>query len=490
MSDSRYIFRGSIINMAGMALRTALSPLALLLPRFFPPELFGVFVSLRSLITVCRQLFGFEFKRGLAWWIPRRQAEGELRNTAVWSALAFAGICSTIGSLLLFIAFVFFGGFIPEALRRVSPVFLLVCLASIPGMVALDCACGCMDGIRRPKYSALYGNSLSIGLLPIFAILMQFLRVPYPLALSIFVANWLCALIVLWRMKEFFPTGCEKAGLFPERRLLEYSVPLAFSNWALSGLNNMDLWLVAWLIGPSEAGIYGVMLMLSDGVRKVRQSYDPLIVPVVSRMEARTIREKLPEVLTYSAHMVSSLQLIVALFLACFYREILSISGSQFTKFGTAFIMLVSSNLAGGFSGISYQALLGLGKSSMLFKLNLAMLGLASAAGVILVPSYGLTGAACLALLVAILQAVVLFYLQTRIHGKWPYKRDFLVNATWIGGFIVASSLTASWFAETSLLLRTSVFFLFITCLGAWAFVVRKTFIPKDATKPMAEDQQ
>jgi hypothetical protein len=52
MSDSRYILRGSLINMTGMALRIALSPIALLLPRFFSQNIFGVFVALRSLLSV------------------------------------------------------------------------------------------------------------------------------------------------------------------------------------------------------------------------------------------------------------------------------------------------------------------------------------------------------------------------------------------------------------------------------------------------------
>ncbi len=466
--------------MAGMVLRTALSPLVLLLPRFFPPAIFGAFVSLRSVISVCRQLFSFGFKRGLAWWIPRRQAEGGLRSAAVWNAMLFAVACGVIGSVLLGMAFLFFDDRMPEDLRRIPPALLLVCLASIPGMVALDCACGCMDGIRKPQYNAFYGSSLSIGLLPVFAILMFFLKIPHSLAWGLFAANWLCALIVLWRMKEFFPPGLSDAGFIPERRLLEYSAPLALGNWASAGLSSMDLWLVAWLIGPSEAGVYGVMQMLANGVRKVRESYDPLIVPVVSGMEERSIREKLPEVLTYSAHMVSSLQLAVALFLACFYREILSISGAQFANYGTAFILLTASNLAGGFSGISYQALLGLGKSSLLLKQNIALMGLMAAGGSLLVPAYGMTGAALLSLFVTVLQAVILFCLQTRIHGQWPYKKDFLVNLAWVGGFIAVSSLAAPWFSRTSLQWRAGVFILLAAGLCAWAFVVRKSFIPRE----------
>lgn len=478
MSDSRYILRGSLIHMAGMGLRTALSPVALLLPRFFPPAVFGAFVALRSLIMVCRQLFSLGFKPGLAWWIPRRQAEGGSRPQDVWNAVLFAAAWSVIAAALLGMVFLFFSERMPEELRRIPSALLLICLAAVPGMAVLDCACGSMDGVRQPKYSALYGNSLYVGLVPVLAIALHWAGVPFALGAGFFAVNWLCALAVLRRMWSLFPMERGAGGGFPERRLLDYSLPLAFSNWASTGLLNLDLLLVAWLVGPAEAGIYGIMQMLAAGVRKVRESYDPLIVPVVSGMKTDTLQEKLPEVLTYSAHMVSSLQLAVALFLVCFSREILSISGEAFTRYGAAFVLLTAANLVGGFSGLAYQALLGLGKSSMLLKQNLVILGLAAVAGFLLIPSRGIAGAALLALSVALLQTIVLYYQQTRVHGRWPYRSDFFVNAAWTGGFIVVSILAAHWIAGASLGARACAFLLLGACLGTWAVIVRKSFIP------------
>jgi O-antigen/teichoic acid export membrane protein len=482
MSDSRYIFLGSLVHMAGMGLRTALSPLALLLPHFFPPRIFGMFVSLRALINVCRQLFSLDFKRGLAWWIPRQHAEGGGSSQAAWNAIRFIIAFGAAGALLLGALLRLFDSQMPEDLRHIPPGLLWICLASIPGMVALDAASGCMDGIRKPKYSALYGNSLSIGLMPVLAILLHLIGIPNGLSWGLFAANWLCAIIILERMRTLFPKEKGEAQYLPERRLLDYSIPSALNNWVSMGLINIDLWLVAWWIGPTEAGIYGVMQMLATGVRKVRQSYDPLIVPVVSRMEPDTLKEKLPEVLTYSTHLVSSLQLGIALFIVCFYREILSISGAQFARFGTAFILLTASNLAGGFSGISSQALLGMGKSSMLLRQNLIISAVALAAGSFLVPMWGMTGAALLALFISVLQTAILFHLQMRLHGGWPYKKGFLVNAAWIGGFVLTSSIAAPWIAEAGLGMRGALFLAAGGALGTWVVIVRSSFLP-------AEDQ-
>jgi hypothetical protein len=102
------------------------------------------------------------------------------------------------------------------------------------------------------------------------------------------------------------------------------------------------------------------------------------------------------------------------------------------------------------------------------------------AAGYLLLPSFGMTGAAILSLLMRILQTVVQFYLQARLHGRWPYKKDFYVNAAWACGFIVLTLLAAPWFSGASLLMRVGVFFLVAAGLGAWAYTVRESFIPAE----------
>jgi hypothetical protein len=55
----------------------------------------------------------------------------------------------------------------------------------------------------------------------------------------------------------------------------------------------------------------------------------------------------------------------------------------------------------------------------------------------------------------------------------------------WVGRFITITLLAAPWFSGASLLMRAGVFFLVAAGLGAWAYTVRKSFIPAEV--PLVE---
>lgn len=479
MSDSLFILRGSVINMIGMAIRAALSPLMMVIPRFFAQDIFGLFVFLRSLLSVFQQILGLGLGQGMAWWIPLRKREGRLSNGEIWGVMVFAVLCSTVGSGLLLGIFLVFKDHLPAVCRNAPLVFLCICFATIPGMVALTTACGCMDGIRKPVYRAFFSQSLALGLIPILILAFLFVGIPDALAWGLFGANWLCAVIVVWQMRSFFPRGSDKLDLVPERSLFNYSVFLSFGRWVTSGLVNLDLWLVVFFLGASDAAIYGIMLMLSNSIRSVRRSYEPMIVPVVSGLEPEGLRSKLPVILNYVTHMISSLQLVVAIFITCFYRELLSISGQQYSQYPTVFLILVAANLVEGFYSASTQVLFGLGKSPDMLKVRLIVLGFAIASGLALVTRYGMAGAAATSLLIGIVNAAILFYMQADICGKWPYQKIFYVNGALIAVFIVVSLSVAPLLPQTGLLLRFCVFVLLTICLGSLAYGARKSFIPR-----------
>lgn len=477
-SDSLFILRGSLLNMAGLALRMAVSPLMLFVPRFFQQDVFGVFVALRSLISVSQKILGLGLAQGLVWWIPGRAGDDGLINGAVRGIVVFTTLTSLVGSMFLFAGLLLFRDLLPEILKSAPPVFLCVCLLSIPGITALTTACGCMDGIRKPEYRAFFAQSLSVGLIPILIFTLHFLGIPDSLAWSLFLANWLCAAFVLWRVWESFPAARRETRIVPDRNLLGYSLGQSLGEWVAAALSNIDFWLVAFMLGSSESAVYGVMLMLARGVSAVRRSYEPLIVPVVSGMRPEMIAKKLPEVLAYVTHMICSKQLAVALFLACFQRELLSISGPQYAGHPMIFLVLLSSNLVAGLQSATSQSLLGMGEVSAVLKVRAALLVLAVASGIPLVWNYGMAGAALTSLLTGIAGSLTLLVLQSRICGKWIYRKKFFLDAALQGVFIFAAWWAEECFPDSGFLSRVNVFLLAAALFGAVAFIARRTFIP------------
>lgn len=479
MSDSRFMLRGSLINLAGLALRIALSPLMLFLPRVFAQELFGLFVVLRSLVGACQEALGPGLGQGLAWRLPRREQGCEFRNGAVWGVVSLALLCGLAGAVLLLVAFLGFREMLPTVLRDAPGWFVGICLASLPGMLVLRTACGAMDGIRRPAYRAFLAQSLAVGLVPVLALGFFLVGVPEALAWSLFGASWLCALVVVWRLRREFPLGTDAVALVPERELLSYVAQLSLGNGVQALLRGLDLWLVAWLLGSSEAAVYGVMLMLANGIRVVARSYEPMIVPVVSGASSPGREGRLPTVLAYVQHVIASVQLVVAVFLVCFQRELLAISGPQYAAYPQVFVMLVATSLVAGFHGVSAQVLLGLGRSADVLKARLAMLGLAVGVGMVLVPRHGLAGAAGMSLAVGMAHAATLLVLQSRILGRWPDGgRGFCVSMALLAGFALSAFVSAPLLAQADLAFRAGLFLALVAGLGLPAYLARRSFLP------------
>lgn len=479
MSDSQFMLRSSLINLAGLALRIALSPLMLFLPRFFAQDLFGLFVVLRSLVGACQEALGPALGQGLAWRLPQRGQGREFRNGAVWGVVLLALLAGLAVAALLLAAFLAFRGMLPSALRDAPGGFVGICLASLPGLLVLHAACGAMDGIRRPAYRAFLVQSLAVGLVPVLALGFFLLGVPDALAWSLFGAGWCCAMIVAWRLRREFPLGAEAIVVVPERGLLSYVAHLSLGNGAQALLRGLDLWLVGLLLGRSEAAVYGVMLMLASGVLVAWRSYEPMIVPVVSGASLPGRGGSLPTVLAHAQHLIASAQLAVAVFLVCFQRELLAISGPQYAAYPRVFVMLVVASLAAGFHGVAAQVLLGLGRSATVLKVRLAMLGLAVVLGMALVPRHGLAGAAGMALVVGVAHAATLLVLQSRILGRWPDGgRGFCVNVALLAGFALAAALSAPFLAQAGLAFRAGLFMVLAVGLGVPAYLARRSFVP------------
>ncbi|MBN1471730.1 MAG: oligosaccharide flippase family protein [Syntrophaceae bacterium] len=480
MSETRFIFRGSFINMSAMILRIIISPLMLIVPRLFNQEMFGIFISMQSFCTTLATILGLSIHSGLTWWIPKQSTtEGQTART-VWKWLLIV-LCLSAGFVLL-TALVLPAGkaWIPSGFEQVTPWFYAICLFSVPGSVALSYGSACLMGIRKPQYRATWEQFLSFSLIPILAIGLWPTGLPNALAWSLFGAKWICAAAILAYLAKHFPPRFERSLTALDQSLLRYSLPVAFARLVANVITQIDLWMVLFFLGPASAAVYGIMRMLADGVAKVRLSYDPLIVPVVSRLESNNQREKLRDVLSYTVRMVSMIQIAVAATLACFPKELLSIAGAQYSADLFAFLILLSGRLVNGIGELSSQVVYGLGESALILRRNVITLLFAMPAGLMLIPRYGLLGAAMTSFLMISVQCLQVIVLQTRLTGRWLYKLELAPQMLCLFGFIGAVFLVQSRFALFPLAWRIPIYLVLMIAWGTWAYKERKNIIPSE----------
>jgi O-antigen/teichoic acid export membrane protein len=461
-----------------MILRIIISPLMLIVPRLFNQEMFGIFISMQSFCMTLATILGLSMGSGITWWIPKQSTTKEQRARTVWKWLLILLFLS--GGFIFLAVFVLSSGkaWIPTGFEHVTLGFYTICLFSVPGSVVLGYGSACLMGIRKPQYRAIWDQFLSLSLIPILAIALWPTGISNALAWSLFGAKWICAIVILAYLANNFPPSLERGITAVDQSLIRYSLPVAFARLVANLITQIDLWMVLFFLGPASAAVYGIMRMLADGITKVRLSYDPLIVPVVSHLESNDQREKLRDVLSYTVRMVSMIQIFVAVTLACFPKELLSIAGAQYSVDLFAFLILLSGRLVSGIGEISSQVIYGLGESALMLRRNVITLLFTSTAGLMLIPQYGLLGAAMTSFLMTGVQSLQVIVIQTRLTGRWLYKRELAPHALCLFGFIGTVFFVQSGFALFPLFWRIPIYLALMTALGIWAYTERKNLIP------------
>jgi O-antigen/teichoic acid export membrane protein len=253
------------------------------------------------------------------------------------------------------------------------------------------------------------------------------------LPLGLVVANVAGAVVFAYVVRRQFPEMRWALRLGVPSTLFRYSLPLGFSEVVVSFLLRTDLWMVLVLLGPADAGVYAVMVTISNGLRTIRQSYNPILLPVVAGMETARLKTDLKAVYSYCVAMVTLIQLAIGGFIVLFPEETMLLAGRSFVIKPEVLGILLFGNLMSGMFGLSAAVINGLGKSRFMLMLNAVSLAFALVANYLLIPPLGILGAALSTVLFQVMHATWMNVYLVRM-GLWPYKRSLLVQ----GGFILA----------------------------------------------------
>jgi len=239
--------------------------------------------------------------------------------------------------------------------------------------------------------------------------------------------------------------------------------------------------MILLLLGPRPAAVYGIMVMLSNGVKAIRQTFDPLIVPVVARMTTAERGAGLRQVHSYAVNVVTSLQLVAAWGVLFFSGELLSIAGREYSIEPGALSILLAGNLINGFFGFNGQILVGLGRSKLPLCFNIVAIAVNAAANLALIPRLGLAGAAIGTNIAYLVQCGLMWYAQRRLTGVQVYERHLVANGALIVLFGSSVFALQDRVLACSVVERSLGFAAVLAVMGILFFFKRDTFSARTA---------
>jgi O-antigen/teichoic acid export membrane protein len=224
---------------------------------------------------------------------------------------------------------------------------------------------------------------------------------------------------------------------FPSRALLRFSLPLASTDFFMSFAYRFDLILLGRYSGIHEVEIYSVIVMISNTLRSLRQSFDGIMLSVFSTggegVDAGRRRN-----FNYATWLVTTVQIPFVFLALIFGRQILWLISSAYAQGMWVLAIATFFNLGATLGSFSYQLLVGLGRTFMIPVSQAAFILSSLAHNYLIIPRYGAEGAAFATGVATLIGGLVAF------GGVWAYARSPVLQWEYLSPLVTGSLIYAA----------------------------------------------
>ena len=362
--------------------------------KIFPRSAFGQYslaVSLTTLIGITG-ILGLHLAEDR--FIPIYRSNGELGKVRYFISILFP-VVFTVTATLSMLLFIFaeevallFGS--PSLVSVLQPFSI-----AIVGMAMLDLTTYAYRGFEQPRYQAVFRRfGLSFSTLIICSVAYLFemgitsLYIAYPISVIL-----LAIVILILFYTQIFST-LPNSQPIDIRKIFDYSWPYSFSKAASVFLVYADILFVGYFLTAKDVAIYQVVVALTAPILLPIRSLVPMYKPICSKQIAAGKTE-----LSSIYNLIIRLSLIFGGILIIMYAvvgpEILSVvSTTEYQSGGNALIVLALGNGIVLFFGPTGPTLQATDNSWFFLKVSLAKLIGNVFLNILLIPIYGLVGAA------------------------------------------------------------------------------------------------
>lgn len=217
------------------------------------------------------------------------------------------------------------------------------------------------------------------------------------LATSFVLSTFAGSATALYLFSRSFSLKKLKVALFSYcsgwRKLLILSSPTGIYDLLNLLLQRTDFFILTYFVTASTAGIYGIATEAAFSIKKVRQSFDPIFIPVVSELLKQKRIEEIEVHFKNITRWVFTIDFFILSVFIIVGEFILSVFGSQFVPGYSAMIIIAVSVLINGSFGVSELFIL-IEKPWINIINTSGTITISIILNVFLVPEYGMIGAA------------------------------------------------------------------------------------------------
>ena len=492
MSIERELRQGALVNVLGTVGKVAGPAFLLVVTRLYGAEVFGVYVSAAALVEIAVALLTSGFRDAAVRYVARYAEEGEGK---LYAALANAVGISMAGALVVVAAAQALGA---SALRELygfgaelAPAVRVMALA-LPLMAFERVALSATQGLRIMKYDALVtGGIKPVTLFAAAFALHAVMPTVEGLVLAWVLSQTLSGLAAIWiygREFRWKPLGSALRRFRLDREMLGFALPQNLNMTLNRFLTGIDV-LMLGALGASAAtvGVYGAGSGVVRELRQIKLVFSSALAPHIARLYEQGDTATLSRIYSSTSRWVATLAIPAVLAVAALHADLLRVFYPDYAGDATFMLWLLPiPYLMNGF-GLAGNVVVMTGHSRLNL-LNSATMGVVNVGvNLLLIPRFGMAGAAAASALSALVLALMevseatwLVGVPMRVREVFrPHLAGLVGLAVLVGAAVVLDT------PDGGVVERIGVALASVAAYGLalWALVGRLPFTPPPAVE-------
>lgn len=307
----------------------------------------------------------------------------------------------------------------------VPPRLVAVFVLAIPVLVGQELGVGAIRGFENTIYRTysrdLFYNGFRLGLLVV--LLLAGVGV-FAAGYAYLVAGAVGFLTIHVFLRRLLPLWGEFRSHMQD--LLWFSLPLLFSAAVSKLLSRIDTVMLAAYLNSGSVGVYNVAYTLALGLGVIFSSFGFIYLPLASRLDSSGKYREINRVHKLTAKWTVLLGFPVFLTFVAFPTDVVrAVFGNEYVQpgVGTVLAILSTGFFVSGVAGYCQNALAGFGYTRSILVVNLIAAVANIVLNFVLIPTYGIVGAAVASALSFATLNWIAFVFLWRVEQISPFSR-------------------------------------------------------------------
>ena len=394
-SNQKIILSEAFLSFSGMSLGSVFRYMfSIIMARFLGAQMLGLYSLGNAITRIAEMLALLGLDNGVLRFVSRDTKDKVNVNRSIYTSLKIGLISSILIAILLFLSA---EKIVNEILNEDS--FLITVIKvfaiSLPFTVLTLISSFATQAFKILKYKIFVNQIVNpLTLLIAFVTSYFLLGIELSILLPTVVSSIIGLMFILKFLTNFSSISLSKIiDTTVDKDILKFSVPLMFVSAIGIIMHWIDIIMLGILSNATEVGMYHPIERTAGLVRMILFAFAGIFAPIFSEHYFKKNKNGMKESYQSSSKYILAFSLPIFIFLFIFSEPMLLVFGTEFQNYFALKVLLL---------GIFIQTIFGLGSSTLTMsgytKFNLLNVSIALVLNIIsnsiLIPLYGLTGAA------------------------------------------------------------------------------------------------